>query len=829
MYTDTTEVADTSIAATVSDSVVQRYAKKLKNFYLTKLPADPKWSPAKDCNFLEFIDLVVVSLQSRSKDEVSPMLLANLFNVSCGSSLLIEGVPGIGKSTLAYEMCKRWANGSALQKYSLVLLLRLRDDDVQRYWSPDKLEELIGRYLKLQSWKPQVIQEIIDNDGEGLLVILEGFDELPENKQLELDVLESMMCNLSEATIIITTRTSTAHDLAERFRFKKHIEIRGFNECSQNRYIKAFFKNDTVKQESFKEYMGWYPIISGCLHIPLNLAILLEIFVSHVPSELPQTMTELYQLLIKMLIYRELHSRAPPGTQISILSLRELPDATTQEAFRKICLLAYESIFTRNKQQLVFYDSEKYETLGLMQREPKVLLSEGGDTYAYSFLHLTIQEFLAAYHIYCLSPRDIHRHLNNSYFQHNFKMSVTMRFLAGLTKFQGRNVTIPNNISSLNIFHQLMETKKDALISQIFNEHQKFKVARIPTVITEQDFYVLGKCIALSSCNWRFGFTLRALTDKHMNMLVSGFKSVSGTALSSKNCPHLEHIGLSLNPLGSEGVIRMLSLPPFILNTISEFNLRATKLNKECLKHCIATLQYFSNLKIMLFHDNSFKEGEQQPLIDVLCTLQNLKKVSFSNLDPAECVSVLMGSQSIREVELYELSSSSLEAVFTTLSQCRKLECIEIYQSQITKEMVERALTQLHPFPFQSLKLINCAIDSDTACVIVDAVTRSPTLQTLDLSDNIIDDIGGRHIAEKIGFITAKSLPLSEIFLHHNSFSEETIYCLIDQLAWCPLDLSIYLSLQWKVVINEHVHQCPFKDGALKHFEFERPNPHTST
>ena len=811
------------------EDAVQRYAKKLKNFYLTKLPADPKWSPAKDHNFLEFIDLVVVSLQSRSKDEVSPMLLADLFEVPCGSSLLIEGVPGIGKSTLAYEMCKRWANGGALQNYSLVLLLRLRDDDVQRYWSPDMLRELIGRYLTQQSWKPQVIQEIIDNDGEGLLVILEGFDELPENKQLELNVLEEMMRDLSGATIIITTRTSTAHDLAERFEFKKHIEIRGFNECSQNRYIKAFFKNDTVQQESFKEYMDWYPIISGCLHIPLNLAILLEIFVSHVPSELPQTMTELYQLLIKMLIYRELHSRAPPGTQISIPSLRELPDATTQEAFHNICFLAYESIFTRNKQKLVFYDSEKYETLGLMQREPKVLLSEGGDTYAYSFLHLTIQEFLAAYHIYCLTPRDIHHHLNNIYFQHNYKMSVTMRFLAGLTEFQGQNIIIPdNNISSLNIFHQIMETKKDDLISQIFNEHQKFKVKRISTVITEQDFYVLGKCIALSSCNWTFGFTLRAITDKHMNMFVSGFNSVSGTALSTKKCPRLEGIGLSLNPLGSKGVISMLSLPSFVLNTISEFNLRATTLNKESLKHCIALLQYFSNLKTMLFHDNSFEEGEQQPLIDVLCTLQNLKKVSFSNLGPAECVSVLMGSQSIREVELYELSPSSIEAVFITLSQCRTLECIEIYQSQITKEIAEKALTQSHPFPFQSLKLINCAIDSDTAGVIVDAVTRSPTLQTLDLSDNIIDDIGGCYIAGRIGLITAKSLPLSEIFLHHNSFSEETICCLIEQLAWCPLDVFIYLSLQWEVVIHKHVDQCPFQEGALKHFKFERPNPHTS-
>ncbi|XP_019861440.1 PREDICTED: NACHT, LRR and PYD domains-containing protein 5-like [Amphimedon queenslandica] len=809
-------------------SSIKRYARKLKKYY-QDLHADPKWSPAKD--ILEYVDLVAVSIENESKKEYS--LLADLFNVPCGSSVLIEGIPGIGKSTLAYEMCKRWADGIALQKYTLILLLRLRDNDVQCNWSPDKVQKLIGIYLDKQSWKSEAVQKIFDGDGEGLLIILEGFDELPEDKPSNVEVLRVIMRDMSEATIIVTTRTSTTHELSHNIRFKKHIEIQGFNQDNRNRYVKTFFKNNDEQKKLFKQYIDRYPIISGCLYIPLNLAILLDVFTNSKFSKLPKTMTELYKVLIKMLIYREMESEALASKLTQIQNLSAIPDPAIQEAFDTLCKLAYEGTVAgkRGQQQLVFYGREKYKTLGLMKREVKVLPNEGGDMYAYSFLHLTIQEFLAAYYIYSLSSNEIQKHFNK--YNNRYKMFVTMRFLAGLTELKGKNlVTVPDEqIYFLHIFHQLMEIKNEALVSQILNQRKEIEVSRVSSVMTEYDFYVLGKCIGLSVTTWRFGFTLRALTDKHMKMLVSGFESVKGVMELSSH-PHVKHIGLSLNQLGNDGVSSVLSLPPLILGTIFELNLRATTISQECLPHCIPKIGHFSKLETFLFHDNEFKEGEQQPLIDNLCRLKKLKKVSFSNLSPAECVTVLTDSQSIREVEFYELSLPSIETVLTTLSQCKTLECIEIYQTHITSEVVGRMSMQSLPQFLRELKLNNCAIDSNTACVILDSVIRnkSPALQILDLGDNIIDDKGGCHLADLIPLIIVLERPLNKIFLHHNKFSEMTINKLIDQLAWYYKEMVVYLSLQWEGTVNQIIGRSPIdKCGALKHFKFKRPDMHSCT
>ena len=41
--------------------------------------------------------------------------------------VLVEGAPGVGKSTFAWELCRRWTSGELLGGYSLVVLMRLRD------------------------------------------------------------------------------------------------------------------------------------------------------------------------------------------------------------------------------------------------------------------------------------------------------------------------------------------------------------------------------------------------------------------------------------------------------------------------------------------------------------------------------------------------------------------------------------------------------------------------------------------------------------------------------------------------------------------------------
>ena len=51
----------------------------------------------------------------------------------------MEGAPGVGKSTFAWEFCRRWEKGEIAQQYQLVLLLRLRDERMSTAKSPEDL------------------------------------------------------------------------------------------------------------------------------------------------------------------------------------------------------------------------------------------------------------------------------------------------------------------------------------------------------------------------------------------------------------------------------------------------------------------------------------------------------------------------------------------------------------------------------------------------------------------------------------------------------------------------------------------------------------------
>ena len=806
----------------MADPFESENAQKFRSCY--KLPPDPK------CAIREvpkFIRLDIVSRKGGSSIGQTPLQsIDELLDVPHCSWLLILGGPGSGKSTLAYEILKQWKDGASLHTYALVLLLQLRKESVNQYWSSGA-KELIEAHLNEHSCEPQEIKNVIEGNGQGLLLILEGYDELPVEKLQRHKILHEFKKSFQKATVIITTCPSAVNHLNGVF-FTKEIEIIGFNKHSQDHFIEIFFENDETSQKSFKKYAEECPLISECLHVPLNLITALEIFCSDViksqMAQLPERATEMYMLFVRMLVCKNLP--APAG---SFPSLNELPWASRGK-FHKCCKLAYDGLF--KDPQVVFYESKKLTTFGLMRIEHGVQVSNGEA--AFSFIHLIIQEFLAAYYIHNNAHSKEHQKLLDEYSQ-NKTMSNTMHFLAGLTKL---HMTIPAEqktdppaepttqcVFQLNVFHQLMEKKNYSLISEALNQNKIITVKRISTIITEQDFYVLGRCFGLSSCAWRLGFTLRGLKNNHIEKFVSGFNDAATTAPSpnppsldspSPPSPSLEHVTFSLNSIGNEGLATFLSLPSSILKTITNLFLRATSLDKDC---CITELEHLVSLETFLFHDNNFNEGEQQQVIDVLCKLKHLKKVSFSSLSPEECTSILTQLQKLMEVELYELTGPSIEVTLTSLSLCSSLQCIEVHQSQITREVIEKSLCQSLPrSTLQKLKLINCGIDSKTAISIIDAVMLSPNLQTLDLSDNVIDDEGGCYIASKLD---EKSLSnpvgnITHLLLNHNNFTNESVDQFISKLAQVqlPNEFVIHLSMQWKDFINEH---CPH----TRHFDFQ--------
>ena len=95
--------------------------------------------------------------------------------------ILVEGAPGVGKSTFAWEFCRRWERGEIAQQYQLVLLLRLRDERMSR---AKNLQQLIY-HPDIEDISQAVKCELIHSRGVNTLIILEGFDELSDSQRKE--------------------------------------------------------------------------------------------------------------------------------------------------------------------------------------------------------------------------------------------------------------------------------------------------------------------------------------------------------------------------------------------------------------------------------------------------------------------------------------------------------------------------------------------------------------------------------------------------------------------------------------------------------------------
>ena len=109
-------------------------------------------------------------------------------------------------------------------------------------------------------------------------------------------------------------------------------------------------------------------------------------------------MTQLYSSLIRTLLLRYLKDKEEyKDTCTNINSFKDLPPPVYDQ-FREICKIAYTGIMGAET-ELIFQDlPSDFDPLGLMQSCPELYVDRGASV-SYNFLHLTVQEYLAAYHI----------------------------------------------------------------------------------------------------------------------------------------------------------------------------------------------------------------------------------------------------------------------------------------------------------------------------------------------------------------------------------------------------------------------------------------------
>ena len=147
---------------------------------------------------------------------------------------------------------------------------------------------------------------------------------------------------------------------------------------------------------------------------------------------------------------------------------------------------------------------------GLLQKVPQ-LYSTSSPKASYNFIHKTLQEFLTAWYVSSLPTSEQRVFVKDSLTKPN--MAMTVRFMAGLTKFQTSSENmdaLANIVISLEItdqqrfiesLHWMFETQNPTFIQRLMGiKEQTFKCSYTP--LNPFDLHVLGYCIANSSTLW---------------------------------------------------------------------------------------------------------------------------------------------------------------------------------------------------------------------------------------------------------------------------------------------------------------------------------------
>ena len=403
-------------------SIKRRYRER-------RLNCEKQWPP---CRSDELVRLVLVergknegyfsSTQRHTEDEAvrrTPLAYADFFKVNTGNQpvrrVLVEGDAGIGKTTFCESVSDEWARGKLFQEFELVLFLPLRMKTVASAVSLQMLLKVLHSNPRLCDTVARFIEE---GEGQSVLVIADGWDELSESLQKTSFLYHLLFQQYPSMSVVVTSRPSASAPLHQLPQIDRFVEVSGFGKEHIVEYIHSEFVCDHKMALSLLEQLENNPLIESICSVPLNCAIICYLWRIH-EEDFPTTMTELYTEVILNIVLRNITCKF--HTYSSVLSLTNF-DALPSDLQQSWWLLCECAFYALAKDQLFF---SKLELASVLLKDQPVVSKElthvgfaidkkilyfgllqsaesssgsGCEVY-FRFLHLTFQEYLAALHL----------------------------------------------------------------------------------------------------------------------------------------------------------------------------------------------------------------------------------------------------------------------------------------------------------------------------------------------------------------------------------------------------------------------------------------------
>ena len=413
----------------------------------------------------------------KANENLRPTRPGDIFDAE-KQKILVVGRPGIGKTMFSTKILRDWASDNLISEtqksqidINIAFLIKLR-----MFNSINKalnLRDLLDHSEYSTALSEDIWNYILHNP-EQVLVIFDGFDEYSGRTKINEDDVpyrnseeERMPVHLllkkivsgkiiTGATVLTTTRPN-AVSCIRSLDFDKTVEILGFTTEQVEDYVQKFTRKGD-KAETIKQHITSNLNLLAFCYIPVNCYIicscLLELLGNTTGfTSLPTRLTQIYSIAIKMFYFsyddnQYRHDKAE-GQPFILKKFKEL-SSDVQDVFARLGKIAFDGI---KEGKLIFesHEVKDLESNGLFHRLPDNRdrpLTEPRPQYC--FLHLTIQEFLAAkFLVDTYSSEDLQKFVSDHIQDGAWK--VVMQFVAGLLAEKGEQST--------DIFSNLLPSK----------------------------------------------------------------------------------------------------------------------------------------------------------------------------------------------------------------------------------------------------------------------------------------------------------------------------------------------------------------------------------